>query len=146
MRPVTHSNGHDNPRLLYELVPSITAVVDEVVIAGKDAIGEPVIPHELPDVFLRIQLGTFGWQRDDADVVGNNQPRREVPPGLIEQQHRMAAGRDLRGDRGEMKVHRFCIAPRQDEAGGFALFRAYSAEYQDSLIRTHAPSRAVRST
>jgi hypothetical protein len=59
---------------------------------------------------------TFGWQRDDADVVGHNQPRREVPSGLIEQQHRMTARRDLGRDGRQVQVHRLGVAPGHDEA------------------------------
>jgi len=32
MRPLAQSDGHDAPRLVDELVPGITAVVDEIVI------------------------------------------------------------------------------------------------------------------
>ena len=30
-------------------------------LAGDDPIGDPVVAHELPDVFLRVQFGTLGW-------------------------------------------------------------------------------------
>jgi len=103
-------------------------VIDDVVVAGEDPIGEPAVAHELPDVFLRVQLGTFGRQGNDGDVVGHDQPRRQVPSGLIDQQRRMAAGCDLGGDRGEVKVPRLGVAPGQDEAGRFALCRADGAE------------------
>ena len=43
-------------------------MIDDIVVRGKDAVGEPIFAHELPDVLDRVQLGAFGWQRDDADV------------------------------------------------------------------------------
>ena len=59
MRPITQPDGHDTPGLIGELVPSIAAMVDEVVVGCEDAIGEPVVAHELPDVFHRVELGEF---------------------------------------------------------------------------------------
>jgi hypothetical protein len=38
--PVTE--GHDPPRLGDELVPSVTAVVDDVVVAGEDPVRQMV--------------------------------------------------------------------------------------------------------
>jgi hypothetical protein len=45
--PTAHSDGHDDPGLLGELVPSIAAVIDEVVVAGEDPVGEPIVADEL---------------------------------------------------------------------------------------------------
>jgi hypothetical protein len=71
---------------------------------------------------------TFGWQRDDADVVGHNQPRREVPSGLIEQQHRMTARRDLGRDGRQVQVHRLGVAPGHDEACRLAFLETDGSE------------------
>ena len=35
-------------------------MVDNVVVGFEEAVGEPVVAHELPDVFLRVEFGTFG--------------------------------------------------------------------------------------
>ena len=61
MGPLAQSDGHDSPGLIDEIVPSLAAVVDEIVVGFKDAVGEPVVTQELPDVFDRIELGTFRW-------------------------------------------------------------------------------------
>ena len=58
------------PRLADQLVPGITTMINDLVVGFEDAVGEPVIPHELPDVFDRIEFWTFGRQRDDADILG----------------------------------------------------------------------------
>ena len=42
MRPLAQSDGHDAPGLIDELVPSVTAMVDEIVVGFEDAIGEPL--------------------------------------------------------------------------------------------------------
>lgn len=60
MCPIAQTDGHDGPGLCDQLVPGVTAVIDEVVIAGEDSVGEPVLTQELPDVLLCIELGTFG--------------------------------------------------------------------------------------
>jgi hypothetical protein len=44
MCPLAQSEGHDAPRLIDQLVPSLAAVVDEIVVGFEDAVGEPVIP------------------------------------------------------------------------------------------------------
>src|SRR3546814_17401969 len=88
MGPFASSDGHDAPRLVDELVPRLTAVVDDVVVGGEDPVGEPVIAHELPDVLDRVQLGTFGRQSDDADISRHNELSGHVPTGLIHQQDR----------------------------------------------------------
>ena len=58
------------PWLIDELIPCVTAMVDDVVIGFKYAVGEPVVSHELPDVFGGVEFGAFGRERDDADVAG----------------------------------------------------------------------------
>ena len=47
MRPLAQSDGHDAPGLIDELVPSHTAMVDEIVVGFEDAIGEPIVAQEL---------------------------------------------------------------------------------------------------
>ena len=49
-------DGHDLPRLIREPVPGIAAKIDDVVEACEDAVGQPVLSHELPDVFLRVEF------------------------------------------------------------------------------------------
>ena len=56
---MAQSDGHDSPGLIDELVPRHTAVVDEIVVRFEDAVRQPVVTQELPDVFDRIELGTF---------------------------------------------------------------------------------------
>ena len=43
MRPLAQSDGHDAPWLIDELVPRLTAMVDEIVVGFEDAIGEPLM-------------------------------------------------------------------------------------------------------
>ena len=57
MSPLAASDGDDARGLVDQLVPGITAMIDDLVVGFEDAVGEPVIPHELPDVFDRIDPG-----------------------------------------------------------------------------------------
>ena len=110
MRPFADPNGHDARWLADQLVPSITAMIDNLVVGFEDAVGEPIIPHELPDVFDGIEFWAFGWQRDDADVLGYDERGGHMPPGLIHEQNGMGAGRHGPSDFSKMQVHCVGIA------------------------------------
>jgi hypothetical protein len=114
--------------LIYELVPCLAAVVDEIIVGFEDAVGEPVIADELPDVFHRVEFGTFRRQWDYGDVRRHNETRRQVPSGLIDQEYGVGAGRDDLGDLRQMQVHRFGIAGRQYQGSALAVFWADRTE------------------
>ena len=121
-------------------------MVDDVVVGFEDAVGEPVVAHELPDVFLGVQFRAFGWQWDERDVGRNDQPRGEMPAGLIDEQRCVGAGRDLRGDFGQMEVHRLGVASGHDERRALAVLRADRAENVGrcgSLVSRGARARAA---
>jgi len=128
MRPLAQSDGHDAPGLIDELVPCFAAMVDEIVIGFENTVGEPVVAHVLPDVLNRVEFWGFWRQGDNGDVGGNDQSRRQVPSGLIDQEDGVGTGRDHLGDLREMQVHRLGIAGRQDQGCAFALLRADRAE------------------
>ena len=128
MRPFAATDGHDVPWLIDELVPSLAAVVDDVVIGREDAVGEPIVAHELPDVFHRVQFGAFCWQRDDADVVGHGELSGRMPSSLIHQYDGVSARGDHKCDLGQMRGHRFGIAEGEHQPRALAVFRADRAE------------------
>ena len=121
MGPIAHADGHNGPGLSLELVPCIATVINESMDVVEHAVGEPVVADELPDILLRVQFGAFRWQRDDGDVVWNDEMVREVPSGLIGQQQCMTARRHIGRDRCEMQVHHRGVAPGQDQTDGLAL-------------------------
>ena len=51
-----------------------------------------------------------------------------MPSGLIDEKDGMKSRCDGVGDFGQMKVHRLCIAGRQDQGGSLSLFRADGSE------------------
>src|SRR3954470_19048088 len=114
--PIAAGDGHDFPRLVEERVPGVAAVVDDVVEGFEDAVGQPVGPHELPDVFLRIELRRARRQRQERDVAWRLEAFGAMPSGLIENENGVGAGSDFRCDLVEMKLYRLGIAKREHES------------------------------
>ena len=48
----------------------------DVAVGTEDAVGEPVVADELPDILDRIEFGAFGRQRDERDVRRHDEPER----------------------------------------------------------------------
>ena len=128
MCPLACADGFDAVWLIDKLVPGVTTMIDDFGVGPEDAVGEPVIAHELPDVFDWIKLGTFGRQWDDADIIVHDQRVGHMPPGPIHEQHGMGTGRHGTCDFSKMQVHRIGIAERQDKACALAQRRADRAE------------------
>jgi len=74
-------------------VSGVAAVIEDVFFGREDAVREPVIAPELPDILLRVELRVFGRQQDDGDVGRDVQRAGEMPAGLIEEQGRVRARR-----------------------------------------------------
>jgi hypothetical protein len=69
-----------------------------------------------------------------------------MPSGLINEDGGVGVRRDLRGDLGEMQIHRLGVATRHDERRAFALLRTDRAENVGrggSLIARGAGARAA---
>lgn len=84
--------------------------------------------HELPDVLGGVELRAFGREHHERDVVRNHETGREVPSGLVDDEHRVLAGGHLGGDFDEVQVHRLGVAGGQDERGCLAIAGADSPE------------------
>ena len=117
---MAQADRHDAPRLVDKLVPGEAAVIDNVLVGREDAVRQPVVTHELPDVFDRVQLGASGWQRHERDVVRHDQFCRSVPTGPIEQQDGMCAWRDVESNLFEVHAHGFAVAAGHEDGGTFA--------------------------
>lgn len=103
-------------------------MIDDVVVACEDPVGEPVVAHELPDVLLGVQFRGARRQRQEGDVGGHVEPAGEMPARLIQDHDGMRIRRDRDADLFKMSLHGRCIAPRHDESGTFALHRTDGAE------------------
>jgi hypothetical protein len=87
---LSQSGGHDAPWLASEFVPGLAAVVDDIVVAEEDAVGEPVVAQKLPDVFGRVEFGTFGREGDEREIAGDVELAGRMPTRLIEKQDGVA--------------------------------------------------------
>ena len=128
MRRISHSDGHDEPWLRGQPVPVVAAVGCDGVVVLEDAVGQPVLAHELPDVFHDVECGTFTWRRQQRDVGGYVERGRYMPPGLIEQQDGMLAWADDPADFGQVLAHACSVAKQQNEGRALALARAHGTE------------------
>src|ERR1700751_1269073 len=66
--PIAAGDGHDVPGLIDERVPGIAAVVHNIVERFEHPVRQPVLAHELPDVFLAVEFGRARRQRHQGDV------------------------------------------------------------------------------
>ena len=103
-------------------------MIDYISVGFEGSVREPVVSHELPDVFDGIELRGAGRERHQCDVLGDLELVGGVPAGLIEEDDGVRAGHHLRGDLFQMPLHGLCIAPGQDEGRTDAAGRANGAE------------------
>jgi hypothetical protein len=129
MCPLSQSDGHDAPRLIDEPIPGEATVIDDVVVGFEDAVGQPVIAHELPDVFDRIGFGAAWRERHQGYVGWNDQFGGGVPSGLVVNDHRVSAGRDMECDLLEVHAHGLGVARGHDDPGSLAFRGADRCEY-----------------
>ena len=74
--------------------------------------------EELPHVLDRVQLGTVGRQRQQAEVGRDREVPRHVPTGLVEDHHRVRVSGDPGADLGQVQAHRRGVDGGQDEGHG----------------------------
>ena len=123
--PIASGDGHDLPGVVDEGVPSVAAVVDDIVEGFENSVRQPVLPHELPDVFLAVEFGCAWRELQERDVVWNLEGLGAMPPGLIEEENSVSARSDFGCDLIGVKLHRFGVAGRQHEGGaGSAWYRS----------------------
>jgi len=120
--PIASGDGHDLPGVVDEGVPSVAAVVDDIVEGFENSVRQPVLPHELPDVFLAVEFGCAWRELQERDVVWNLEGLGAMPPGLIEEENSVSARSDFGCDLIEVKLHSFGVAGRQHEGSAGSAF------------------------
>lgn len=60
-------------------------MIEDVVVGLKDAVGEPVVPEEVPDALDRVESGHAAAAANERDIARDGEVSRAVPSGLIEQ-------------------------------------------------------------
>ena len=126
--PFAARDGGDPVRHGHERVPGLAAGFDDGLVAGPDPQAELVLAQILPDVLDRIELGAVGRQRQEADVVGDRQRRRAVPPCAIEHQDGVGAGGNMPADLLQMQAHGLGVDDRQHQPGAGCPLGADRAE------------------
>ena len=126
--PFSWSDGHNSPWLVDELVPCEAAMIENIGVGFEDPVGYPVVAHELPDVFHRVEFGGFRWQRHGGNVGRDFKRLREVPSGLIDDNDGVGSGCDGGRDFPQMKGHGGGVAFGQDQGRSDAPGRADGAE------------------
>ena len=96
--PVAACDGNYFPGLIDQGVPSVATVIDDVVEGFEDSVRQPVLAHELPDVFLAIEFGRARRQRHQRDVARHLENFGAMPASLIEEQNCVCSGADLGRD------------------------------------------------
>jgi hypothetical protein len=99
--------------LVDEAIPREAAVVEDIVVGFEDPVREPVVPHELPDVFDRVELGTLLWEREQGYIGGHSERAGAMPSRLIEEQDRVRTRCNGGGDFGQVQGHPLGIAAWQ---------------------------------
>jgi len=94
VRPVPEADGHDFPRPIDELLPGVGAVIDDLFVGTEHPVREPIVTHELPDVFLRIEFGAFRRDWHYRDIGRKHEFWGQVPTGLVHEEHRVSARRN----------------------------------------------------
>src|SRR6266508_4650658 len=112
-RPIAARDGHDLPGLIDKRVPGVAAVVDDVVEGFEDTVREPILPHELPDIFLTVEFGCARRQRHEREVAWDLESLGAMPPGLIEEDDRVRAWGNFGCDFVEVELHGLAVAGRQ---------------------------------
>ena len=106
----------------------MAAVIEDVFVALEDAVREPVVAHELPDVLDRVEFRRSGRERHQGDVAGDFELGGGVPSCPVEDDNAVRAGVYCEADLGEMGVHGVRVGPGHDKACRLAFLRADRSE------------------
>ncbi len=71
MWPFSVPERDDFPGPSDELVAGVAAMLDDIVVAAEDAVGEPVVAHEPPGVLERIELGRR-WRQGTTVILAGS--------------------------------------------------------------------------
>ena len=114
--------------MLDEVVPGVGAEVDDLLEGFEDAVGEPVVAEVLPDVLDGVEFRGARRQGQECQVGRDVELRGGMLSGLIEDDHGVGAGGDLRGDLLEVPLHGAGVASGQDQGGAGTSCRTDRAE------------------
>ena len=117
-----------------EPLPSVAYRLDDFVLSFEDAIGKPVGPNVLPDVFDGVEFGCRGRQRDWRDAIGPVEVGCRVPSGPVEKQNGVGTLGDMAGDLIEMQLHGLSVGIWHCNGRAGSSCRIYGAKEIGILI------------
>ena len=94
----------------------------------EDAVRQPVLAHEVPEIFDRIELRRFRRQRQDRYVGGHNECVGHVPAGLVHDEDGMRVIGHVPRDFSQVLGHGVGITPRHDQCRRLAQLGADGTE------------------
>jgi len=103
-------------------------VSDNIVVGFEDAVGEPVLTHEEPEVLNRVEFRRLRRQWQDRDVAWDDEIIGHVPARLIHDEDGMRIIGHVPRDFSQVLRHRVGVAPRHDQRCRFTLLGADGTE------------------
>ena len=73
-------------------------MVDDIFVRFEDAVRQPIVADELPNVLRGIEFGAFRRQGDDGDVGRENEFFDHMPAGPVDDESRMRVRGDVLAD------------------------------------------------
>ena len=101
--PRSGGDGGNAVVVVCEECPGVAGLVEDVVVTVEDGDREFVATQIFPDVFDRVEFGCVGRQRDQRDVVRNDEIFGDVITGAIEDEGSVAARRNPPADLRQMQ-------------------------------------------
>ncbi len=145
-RPSAGPDGSDAVWIADEETPGVLTSVEDFFIGVPDQGAEFVLTQIGPDVLHGIELWRIGGQRQQRNIVGNNQLGASLmPTGAVADEQGVAAGRDFAADFLEMLVHRFGVGLGHDHSRPDGAFRTYGSKYVGrdvAVVAHHQRARA----
>jgi hypothetical protein len=121
MGPSPKADGRDAPRLGFKFAPSVATVGDDIFVVFEDAVREPVVAHELPQVFDWVEFGAARGKRQKRDVAGNGECSCGMPASLIKYEDAMGIRADCGGDDFQVLCHGVAVGPWHDQTSCLAM-------------------------
>ena len=103
-------------------------MVDDIVVGREDAVRQPVLAHEEPEIFDRVKLRRFRREGQDRDVVRHDEIVGHVPSRLVHDEDGMRIIGNIMGYFCKMLVHGVSITPGHHESGSLAELGADGTE------------------
>ena len=126
--PRSGGDGGNAVVVVCEECPGVAGLVEDVVVTVEDGDREFVATQIFPDVFDRVEFGCVGRQRDQRDVVRNDEIFGDVITGAIEDEGSVAARRNPPADLRQMQGHDLGVGGWDDERRRDAALRTDGAE------------------